>query len=127
MARVLGALLVLGLVSSNAGSDVATPPPKGVPEMFVSLALAEGFVPLDEGDEVPYRYFVTALDSETRGQYGSSDVLVRLGQKRDLKGRSLRGSVHLREDGLASYRAELIIDGKIVARTRATVKVKTSR
>ena len=60
------------------------------------------------------------------GRGGSSEVLLRLGQKRDLKPGPIRGSVHLREDGLATYRAELVVDGTIVARTRATVKVKTS-
>jgi len=125
MVRVLAAVLVLGLLSTNAGSDVTSTPQKGVPELVVSLALAEGFVPLEESDHVPYRFRVIALDPEAR-RGGSSEVLLRLGQKRDLKPGAIRGSVHLREDGLATYRAEIVVDGKIVARTRATVKVKTS-
>lgn len=127
MARVLGALLILGLVSPTAGSDVATPPPRGVPEVVVSLDLAQGYIPLDDADHVPYRFVVTAMDPDTRRLYALSDVLVRPGQKRDLAGgRPFHGSVDLRGDGSASYRVELTIDGRIVARTRATMKLKTS-
>lgn len=125
MARVLAAVLLLGLLSTNATSNMTSTPPEDVPELIVSLALAEGFVPLEESDEVPYRFRVLALAPEGR-RGGSSEVLLRLGQKRDLKPGAIRGSVHLREDGLASYRAELVIDGRVVARTRATVKVKSS-
>ena len=126
MARVLGAVLVFALLSTSAGSDETNPPPAGVPELFVSLALAEGFVPLYDEDEVPYRFVVNAIDPEGWRQYATSEVLVRHGQKRDLKRGPIRGSVHLREDGLATYRAELVIEGRVVARTRATVKVKSS-
>lgn len=125
MVRVLGAVLLLGFLSTNATSDTTSTPAEEVPELIVSLALAEGFVPLEESDHVPYRFRVLALAPEGR-RGGSSEVLLRLGQKRDLKPGPIRGSVHLREDGLATYRAELVVDGKIVARTRATVKVKTS-
>ena len=127
MARVLGAVLVLGLLSTNATSDATSTPPKGVPELSVSLDLATGYIPLDDEDQVPYRFVVSALDPDTRALYALTNVLVRRGQRRELQGGTpLRGWVDLRDHGSASYRVELTIDGRIVARTRATMKLKTS-
>src|SRR6266498_2060956 len=115
MTRILVPILMLALVGTGSPSNSVSPSQDTVPELVVSLAPAEGVVPLDAADQaVPYRFLVIALNRETRIQYGSADVLVRLGQKRALKGSQLRGSVDLREDGSASYSAELAVDGKVL-------------
>lgn len=124
MTRVLIAILMLGCVSTYAGSDSANPSQAAVPEIVVSLAPAEGILPLDASDQAaPYRFFVIALDRDTRTQFGSDALLVRLGQKRAIEGSSLRGSIDLRKDGSAKYSAEFLRGGKIVARTSATVRI----
>ncbi len=128
MTRTLTALLMLGLVTPAVGTDNVGPSRDAVPELVVLLAPAEGMVPLDAADQVaPYRFFVTALDRDTRTQFGSNDVLVRSGQKRAIEGSQLRGSVDLSKDGSAKYSVEFLRDGKVVARTSATVRITPSK
>jgi hypothetical protein len=128
MKSTIVAAFGLILLTAQTGADNPRPPEGSIPELVVSLQPSFGVVPLDEADRVaPYTFSVNAQDREHYYAYGGAQVFVRLGQSRAIDRPSafgrLRGTVDLREDGLAKYRVELIVDGKTVARTRATVRV----
>jgi hypothetical protein len=128
--------LLLGLVIILTGAGTAAeqplPPEGSIPELIVFLTPAEGMVPVDLSDRfVPYRSWIVAVDQESRHSYGSVQMLVRFGQKRSVDRGSddsrIRGWVDLQDDGLAKYRAELILRGRTMARTSATVRVASSK
>ncbi|HEY7114152.1 MAG TPA: hypothetical protein VIA45_14580 [Thermoanaerobaculia bacterium] len=104
-------------------------PPGDAPELVVSILPAVGILPADGSDEfAPYRFEVSAGIGQGEDRlHVTAQTLVRPGQAREAdrvsRGARVHGSVKLHDNGLASYKAELIVDGKSVARTSAMVNV----
>jgi len=126
---ILASALLL-LLTRVPPATPATEPPDDAPELVISLMPAVGVLPAEGSDEqAPYRFQVSAgVGQAERRLHVMAEALVRPGQAReaDRVSRQARvhGSVKIHENGLASYKAELILDGRTVARTSATVKVK---
>jgi hypothetical protein len=128
MARALLAFLIFGLVGVGDGADRPEPPQGDVPELVVSLAPATGLLPLDsEQQAIPYRFQIAAFDQDRSWLYGTAETFVWPGQERTVDRNRLmsrvRGKVRLGSDGMATYTAELLLNGRIAARTSATVRV----
>jgi hypothetical protein len=122
---ILATVALLLLPNAPPGQTLVT---DGVPELIVTLMPAVGVVPADGTEEAaPYRFQVSAMDLERRHGLGRAEVPVRTGQVKEADSVSREGRIHglvnLRENGLATYKAELTVDGRTVARTSATIKV----
>jgi len=123
------AIAALCLAATAAAVDKTPSSEPAVPALVVTLMPAVGYVPLESHDELaPYKFEVSALDE--RHAFPSVEVFIRPGQDRRVeKGNAegrIRASVKLADGGLATYRVELIVQGKTVAQTRATVRFEPS-
>ena len=126
MTRIFTAILAVAVAAAGVGEERKASE-GAAPELVVSLAPATGFVPLDTADRLaPYRFQLSAVGAERRYSWGSGETLVEPGRSGSFDksgaGGRVRASVKLAEDGLASDTAELLVGGKTVARTSATVR-----
>jgi hypothetical protein len=97
--------------------------------LVVRLAPSTGVVPLDaEARVAPYTFQILALDRQARKAYASAQTFVRPGQSRSVDEKTdqarVRGAVSLNSSGTATYSAELIRQGRAVARSSATVRLE---
>ena len=120
----LAALLIpLGVSSQPAGDPV--------PELVVMLTPASGVIPLAPGEEM-YTFQVRGEDRTHQVLYASVETYVRPGQKRDVdkttsRGTHVSGHVNLSQAGVATYSAELAIEGRTIASTNAVVTFAARR
>ena len=115
-------LMPLGVSSQPTGDPV--------PELAVMLTPAFGVVPLAPGEEM-YTFQVRGEDRKHHVLYASVETYVRPGETRDVdkttRGTHVSGHVNLSHAGVATYSAELAIEGRTIARTNAFVTVRGLR